>query len=288
MIGALIGICLALGIVLIVAGFTPADPAAPRGPRRTRRKKAAGSWLLSLTRQETIAAGVALAVGVVVAALFGWIVMILIAPAAAVGGMRLVRPNKGVDPDELEALEEWVRALRGILSSNASMATAIVQTLPSTPTAIRPQVERLVARLRGNAPLEASLYSFAEELDSQTGDYIAASLIQAAQFSGAGLSAALEAIAAEVAVEVRARREIEVDRAKPLTESRWISIITIASVIVLVFLTPFGSVYRDTALGQTVLLVLSCLFAAVLYWLRQRASTTPSPRFLVRPQEGSR
>ncbi|MEN3123876.1 type II secretion system F family protein [Janibacter sp. LM] len=288
MIGALIGICLALGIVLVVAGFTPADPAAPRGPRRTRRKKAAGSGLLSLTRQETIAAGAALAVGVVVAALFGWIVMILIAPAAAVGGMRLVRPNKGVDPDELEALEEWVRALRGILSSNASMATAIVQTLPSTPTAIRPQVERLVARLRGNAPLEASLYSFAEELDSQTGDYIAASLIQAAQFSGAGLSAALEAIAAEVAVEVRARREIEVDRAKPLTESRWISIITIASVIVLVFLTPFGSVYRDTALGQTVLLALSCLFAAVLYWLRQRASTTPSPRFLSRPQEGSR
>lgn len=288
MIGALIGICLALGIVLVVAGVTPADPAAPRSPRRTRRKKAAGSGLLSLTRQESIAAGAALAVGVVVAALFGWIVMILIAPAAAVGGMRLVRPNKGVDPDELEALEEWVRALRGILSSNASMATAIVQTLPSTPTAIRPQVERLVARLRSNAPLEASLYSFAEELDSQTGDYIAASLIQAAQFSGAGLSAALEAIAAEVAVEVRARREIEVDRAKPLTESRWISIITIASVIVLVFLTPFGSVYRDTALGQTVLLVLSCLFAAVLYWLRQRASTTPSPRFLTRPQEGSR
>lgn len=288
MIGALLGICLALGLVLVVAGFTPADPAAPRGPRRTRRKKAGGSGLLSLTRPETIAAGAALAVGIVVAALFGWIVMILIAPAAAVGGMRLVRPNKGVDPDELEALEEWVRALRGILSSNASMATAIVQTLPSTPTAIRPQVERLVARLRGNAPLEASLYSFAEELDSQTGDYIAASLIQAAQFSGAGLSAALEAIAAEVAVEVRARREIEVDRAKPLTESRWISIITIASVIVLVFLTPFGSVYRDTALGQTVLLVLSCLFAAVLYWLRQRASTTPSPRFLSRPQEGSR
>lgn len=288
MIGALIGIGLALGILLISAGVTPADPEAPRSPRRKRRKKATGTGLLSLTRQEAIAAGAALAVGIIVAALFGWIVAIPIAPAALVGGMRLMRPNKGVDPDELEALEEWVRALRGILSSNASMATAIIQTLPSTPAAIRPQVERLVARLRGNAPLETSLYSFAEELNSQTGDYIAAALIQASQFSGAGLSSALEAIASEVAVEVRARREIEVDRARPLTESRWISIITIASVLVLVFLTPIGSVYRDTALGQTVLLVLACLFAAVLYWLRQRAATTPSPRFLTRPQEGSR
>lgn len=287
MIGALIGIGLALGILIFAAGATPSQPAAPRTSRRKRRKKVT-SGPLSLSRTETTAGAVALAVGVAVAALFGWIVVIPIAPAAVIGGMRLMQPNKGVDPDELEALEEWVRALRGILSSNASMATAIIQTLPSTPMALRPQVERLVARLRGSAPLESSLYSFAEELDSQTGDYIAAALIQASQFSGAGLSAALEAIATEVAVEVRARREIEVDRAKPLTESRWISIITIVSVLVLVFFTPFGSVYRDTALGQTVLLVLACLFAAVLYWMRQRAATQPSPRFLARPQEGSR
>lgn len=283
MIGALIGFGLAAGILLIVAGFT-GTTSAPRAKRRQGK----ASLTQTFSRTELMSAGVGLVVGIVLAALLGWVVAVIVLPIAAIGGIRLMRPRPGVDPDHLEALEEWVRALRGILSSHASLTTAITSTLGSTPAAIEPQVKLLVARLRSHAPLEDALYTFAEDLDSQTGDYIAAALIQASQFSGAGLSKALDAIASEVATEVRALRDIEVDRSKPLNESRWISIIAIVAALAIVFLMPFGAVYRDTGIGQTVLLVLAGAFAANLWWLRARAAQKPSPRFLIRPKGVSR
>ncbi|MDN5745767.1 MAG: type II secretion system F family protein [Nocardioidaceae bacterium] len=285
MIGALIGIGIASGVMLIIAGFTTTP--SPSG-RMKRRGSSGGGIAARFTATERTAALLALIVGIVLAAVLGWVVAIVLLPAAAVGAIRLMRPQKGVNPDHLEALEEWVRALRGILSSHASLTTAIISTQASTPQAIEPQVRLLVARLRSHTPLESALYSFAEDLDSQTGDYIAAALIQSSQFSGAGLSKALDAIAGEVATEVRALRDIEVDRSKPLNESRNIAIVAIVAALAIVFVLPFGAVYRDTGLGQAILLTLAAAFAADLYWLRARAALKPSPRFLTRPKEATR
>lgn len=285
MIGALIGIGIASGVMLIIAGFTTTPSTSGR---MKRRGSSGGGIAARFTATERTAALLALIVGIVLAAVLGWVVAIVLLPAAAVGAIRLMRPQKGVNPDHLEALEEWVRALRGILSSHASLTTAIISTQASTPQAIEPQVRLLVARLRSHTPLESALYSFAEDLDSQTGDYIAAALIQSSQFSGAGLSKALDAIAGEVATEVRALRDIEVDRSKPLNESRNIAIVAIVAALAIVFVLPFGAVYRDTGLGQAILLTLAAAFAADLYWLRARAALKPSPRFLTRPKEATR
>lgn len=285
MIGALIGIGIASGVMLIIAGFTTTPSTSAR---MKRRGSSGGGIAARFTATERTAALLALIVGIVLAAVLGWVVAIVLLPAAAVGAIRLMRPQKGVNPDHLEALEEWVRALRGILSSHASLTTAIISTQASTPQAIEPQVRLLVARLRSHTPLESALYSFAEDLDSQTGDYIAAALIQSSQFSGAGLSKALDAIAGEVATEVRALRDIEVDRSKPLNESRNIAIVAIVAALAIVFVLPFGAVYRDTGLGQAILLTLAAAFAADLYWLRARAALKPSPRFLTRPKEATR
>lgn len=283
MIGALIGIGIAAGIALIIVGVTGTND-----PTNKKRKRDQTGFADRFSSTERGAALVGLVIGIVLAALLGWVVTIVLLPVAAVGIIRLMQPQKGVDPDHLEALEEWVRALRGILASHASLSTAIISTHASAPAAIEPQVRVLVARLRSHTPLESALYSFAEDLDSQTGDYIAAALIQASQFSGAGLSNALDAIAAEVATEVRALRDIEVDRSKPLNESRAIALVAIVGGLALVFVLPFGAVYRDTGLGQAVLLMLATAFAADLYWLRARAALKPSPRFLVRPKEATR
>lgn len=287
MIGALIGIGVAVGVMLIVVGLTPTD--IPSTPGHRKRRRGAGRGMAArFTATERAAALIALVVGVALAALLGWVVAIVLLPAATVGVIRLIQPHGGVNPDHLEALEEWVRALRGILSSHASLTTAIISTQASVPQAIEPQVRLLVARLRSHTPLESALYSYAEDLDSQTGDYIAAALIQASQFSGAGLSKALDAIAAEVATEVRALRDIEVDRSKPLNESRGIAVVAIVAALAIVFVLPFGAVYRDTGLGQALLLTLAAAFAADLYWLRARAALKPSPRFLTRPKEATR
>ena len=103
---------------------------------------------------------------------------------------RLLRPAVGVSPERLEAMEEWVRNLAGVLGTNTSLATGITRTLSSTPEEIRPEVETLVARIQARRPLTSALYAFADDLDDQTGDYVATALIQASQVSGAGLTRA--------------------------------------------------------------------------------------------------
>ena len=83
---------------------------------------------------------------------------------------------------------------------------ALVSTLRSTPEPIRPEVARLVSRLRARWSTEDALRAFADDLDDATGDLIAANLILGARRRGAGLASVLEGLAESVAADVRARR----------------------------------------------------------------------------------
>ena len=97
----------------------------------------------------------------------------------------------------------------------------------------------------------------------------------------------LESLAESVAADVRARRAIEADRAKPRTTARWVTIITIS---VLGFLTltgdyisPYGS-----PLGQLLLILLLSAYVGLLIWMRNMAKGEAMPRFLgVAAREGA-
>ena len=96
---------------------------------------------------------------------------------------------------------------------------------------------------------------------------------------GQGLASVLESLAESVAADVRARRAIEADRAKPRTTARWVTIITIS---VLGFLTltgdyisPYGS-----PLGQLLLILLLSAYVGLLIWMRNMAKGEALPRFL--------
>ncbi len=85
------------------------------------------------------------------------------------------------------------------------------------------EVHRLVARLRARWVTEDALRAFADELDDSTGDLVAANLILGARRRGAGLASVLEGLAESVAADVRARRQVEADRAKPRATARWVT-----------------------------------------------------------------
>ena len=59
-----------------------------------------------------------------------------------------------------------------------TLERALIATLRSTPEAIKPEVSRLVARLRARWSTEDALLKFADELDDATGDLVAAYLIE--------------------------------------------------------------------------------------------------------------
>jgi Flp pilus assembly protein TadB len=273
------------GVLLVVVGLCPVsvDELAGRpgsAPARLRRR---------LARSAIDGPGAArrrlLLVLAVAGGMLGWLVtgltlMVLAVPVAVLGLPRLLGPPAGAARIErLEALEEWTRNLAGVLAVGVGLEQAITASLRSAPDAIRPQVATLVARLSARWQTDAALRAFADELDDPTGDLVAASLILSAQRRGAGLVAVLQGLAASVAEDVRIRRAIEADRAKPRSTARAVTFITLGVLVLLALNRTYMQPYTSP-LGQVLLAVLLCGYVGALLWMRQMTAGQPAPRFL--------
>lgn len=268
----LAGGLIAIGVLGIVVGLRPA-PVRPIRPSRTRIA------ITSRTRGLLLAG---LGLGVLDWIVTGWVLAVLIAPVAVIGlPTLLAAPPAATQINRLEAMEEWTRSLAGVLTVGIGLEQALVATVRSTPAPIKSEATRLVSRLRARWDTETALRAFADELDDATGDLIAANLILAARRRGAGLSSVLEGLAESVAADVRARRQVEADRAKPRSTARWVTVI---SVCVLVVLAVSGSYVKPYAspIGQVILVVLLAAYVATLVWMRRMATGKPLPRFLDR------
>ncbi|MDR2973730.1 MAG: type II secretion system F family protein [Propionibacteriaceae bacterium] len=271
---ALLGAMVPGGIILIWLGGRP---------RRRRTSPPSRLHLPRLTWRSPLVIGTGLAaVGLILAILTGWVVAIVLLPAAGVGLPYLLgKTESSADIARLSAMEEWTRSLASVLTAGAGLEQALSATLRSTPAPIRPDIARLSARLHARWTTPAAIQALADDLDDPTGDIIAANLLLGARRRGDGLATILEGLAESVALDVRARRQTEADAAKPRTTARWVTIIT-AIVLAALFLTgTYADPYR-TGIGQVILLALLGMYAAVLVWMR-RVATGPAPiRFLGR------
>ncbi len=260
------------GLIGIVAGLRPV-PLRPPVPPRARHLPAVPRTVLALAVAGTVA-------GLVVAVVTGWLLAIVVLPVAAVGLPLLLRTPGDADRiDRLEALEEWTRSLAGVFTAGAGLEQALVATAGSAPEAIRPEVLRLVSRLRARWTTEQALRAYADELDDATGDLLVANLLLAARHRGTRLVEVLDALAGSVAAEVRARRQVEADRAKPRATARWVTLITVGVLGVLAFTGTYIAPYR-TPVGQIVLALLLGCYAAVLLWMRRMSTGRPPVRIL--------
>ena len=262
------------GILLIAAGLrrTPVGPARP-----------AVSWWARIRRRRGDAgtlAAVGLLIGLLGFAVTGWFVAVLVGPVAAVGVPYLLAPSRRPGIERLDAMAEWTRSLAGVLTVGMGLEQALIATQRSTPEALKPDVDRLVVRLRARWTTEAALRAFADDLDDGTGDLIAAALILGSRRRGAGLSAVLRGLSESVAAEVRVRRQIEADRAKPRSTARRITIITLAVIGALFLLNPTYVAPYATPVGQLVLALLLAAYCGALLWMRRTAEDRPMPRFL--------
>lgn len=284
LIAALGGAMIVGGLIGIVVGFRRIPPAPP-GPSRTgppgHRRRLTGR-VRSMTRTMRAALLLGVAAGVVVALVTGWLIAIIVLPAAVIGlPVLLSTPPSTARIDRLEAMEEWARSLSSGLTAGRSLDQALIKSLRSTPEVIKPDVARLVARLDAHWSTERALRAFAEDLNDTTGDLLVYYLILSARRRGTGLVSVLEEVAESVAADVRARRQIDADQAKPRTTARYVTVFT-AGMLAFLSLTgqyiePYG-----TALGQVVLAVLLTAYVATLVWMRSMATAKPLPRFLNR------
>lgn len=233
-----------------------------------------------LSRRTRILLTAGIALGVLGWLVTGWPLALVLAPAATVGLPYLLSAPDAKDRIErLEALEEWTRSLSGVLTVGIGLEQALITTLRSTPGPIAEEVGLLVARLRARWATEDAIRAFADDLDDATGDLVAGNLILAARRRGAGLANVLDGLAESVATDVRARRQIEADRAKPRATARWVTIISVTVLVILgltgSYVEPYGS-----PLGQVILAVLLTAYVATLLWMRRMAEGRKLPRII--------
>lgn len=280
LVAALAGALLVAGVLGVVAGLrlAPVRPPAPRrGGERGRPWSQRLAALTAGRRQLLIVGGVA---GVVLALATGWVIAVVLVPAAVVGvPMLLSAPEEAQRTTRLEALEEWTRSLSGVLSVSVGLEQALIATVRSAPEPIRAEVTALAARLRARWSTEDAIRAFADDIDDTTGDLVAGYLILGARRRGTGLAAVLESLAESVAADVRIRREIQNDRDKPRGTARLVTLITVG---VLAFLAMTGDYVRPYAspFGQLLLTALLGLYVATLVWMRKMAMGKPLPRFI--------
>ena len=286
LIPAAAGAAVVAGLIAIYLGLRPATPAPPRqGPVRTPAALAA---LRSTTTTTRTLAALGLIAGLAVAASTGWLVAAVIIPVAAVGlPAVLSAPPASTRIDKLEALEEWTRSLSAVLTVGVGLEQALAATLRSTPPAIHDEVSALAARLRSRTPTSVALRAFADDIDDATGDLVASNLLLGVSRRGSGLASVLDALSESVATDVRARRAVEADRAKPRTTARAVSAITVAALGLLALSGSYVAPY-STPLGQVVLIVLLAAFAGALIWMRTMATGAPPPRFIGTNLPGAR
>jgi Flp pilus assembly protein TadB len=273
LIPCLAGGLIAAGLLSMYVGLRPtAEPPQTRSQRRPRA--------LNLSARTRMLALTGFGVGLVGWLITGWVLALLIAPVAVVGlPMLLSAPPAVAQITRLEAMEEWTRSLSGVLTVGVGLEQALVATLRSAPAPIGAEVGRLVARLRARWDTETALRAFAGELDDATGDLIAANLILGTRRRGAGLASVLEGLAESVGADVRARRQVEADRAKPRSTARWVTLISVSVLVVLALSGTYVEPYR-TPIGQVILVVLLSAYVATLIWMRRMANGRPPPRFL--------
>jgi len=283
LLAALAGAALVAGLVLVVAGVTVVDDDA-RPQRNDRRRfqrqasvrRTSGSGALSRPR-------IALAVGAGAVAwlLTGWPVAGLIV-ALTVWGLPIVLSTSRVAAagiDRVEALEEWTRRLSDVLVVGVGLEQAITATVRTCPAPIESEVSALAARIAARWPTEDALRAFADDLDDATGDLVCAALILGAAKRGDGLARVLQDLAESVAADVRGRRQIEADRAKPRASARMVTLLSIGALVFFGLGGRFFAPY-STPLGQLILLVLLSCYGLLLWWLRRMAEIQPATRIL--------
>lgn len=276
LLGALAGLLVAGGVLMIVAGLIRwvAKPTQRSRGQWAERLRGHATW----ARWRSLAGGIA---GLLVWLLTGWPVLGLITAATAVALPMLLATSSIASRSisRVEAVEDWTRRLTDILLVGVGLEQAIVTSERTVPEPIRGEVSALAARLEARWPTELALRAFAEDLRDPTGDLVVVGLILGHRRRGPGLARALTAVAESVAEDVAMRRRVEADRAKPRATARAVTLITLAVIAIgalnSAYLAPYG-----TASGQLVLAGVAVAFAAALVWMRALTLSRPQPRLL--------
>ncbi|UOX88401.1 type II secretion system F family protein [Amycolatopsis sp. FBCC-B4732] len=273
-IGCVIGLGTAVGLLLVLVGLQLARPATGRSAGRELPWRADRRWGFRVA----LAAGI----GLLAAAATGWLVGGVLAFAAVWFLPALVGPDRvhARRVARIEAVASWTEMLRDTLSAAAGLEQAILATAPLAPAAIRRDVAGLAARLRSGHRLAPALRLLADEIGDPIADLVIASLVLAAEHQARQLGELLGSLAETARAQAAMRMRVETGRARTRTSVRVIVGTTIAFAVGVVVLNRDYLTAYDSPLGQAVLLCIGALFGSGFAWLARIVAGRTEPRAL--------
>jgi tight adherence protein B len=296
-IGLTVGAAVAAGVLLIVSGVRqhPVDTAP--APGRAAARALATKFLAAVglagadpaIRRRRRLVLVAVIVGLVLALMTGWYILVLVLPAAVLGLPVLVQKAPATtDIQRLTDLDAWVRSLAGILVGGGSgLEQALRASLGGAPSTIRPHLGRLIARLDAQQPIKPALELWAHDMNDHTADIVAMALILESERREGGVGDALAELADSVSNQVKARRQIEADRTGYRVSARIVTAITLVVIGLMIF-SGTGVEPYQTPVGQFIALVLLGAITGCLLWIRSLSAGKPIPRLMPARTGGSR
>lgn len=274
-----LGVVIALGgIFAALLALIPSPRNAAKAPNRFQVRFQ--TLRAGFSRRTKILALAGLIAGVAFWFLTGWVIFIVAMPLAALG-MPAIFSDQGekAQTDRLSAIETWTRGLSGLIVTGAPLERALTSSLSNAQPVIYPEVSRLVARLEGRWPTTDALQAFADDLNDPTGDLVVMNLILAARQRGQGLVNALNDLAQTVFEEVKMRREVTADRAKPRWNARIVTGLTVFLLLAIPLMSTFSEPYK-TPIGQLIFAGWLGVIALLLLAMKQIVSPRPVPRML--------
>ena len=286
-LAVLVGMLLVGGLITLVVGLRPrSEPPGPTGPvvriglgqrwARLSRRPAGTAG-----RRRDVVLLVALVAGFLIAAVSGWVIAVPLVPILVLVLPAILSIPKSRDVELLEALDRWVRTLSTALPTGKSIPDAIRLSRRTAPEILETELGVLVARLNNRWETRDALMRFADGLDSPDVDGVVAALILAANRGSNGAAVTLTALADSLQAQLKGRREVETERAKPYNVVRQVTIVTAVTLALgLVlggeFFAPYG-----TPIGQLILAALVAAYLGSLVLMRLRARPRVRSRILV-------
>lgn len=267
--GALLGICLGLGILLIVAALT--------GAPAHRSKRSALSAL-----RVAKAAGSALAAALLAFLFTGLpIAAVLAAGVGAVLPTALAKRRAEVDRRERErAWPDVIDSLVSAVRAGMSLPEAVCAIANRGPDVLRPAFARFAADYRSTGKFDDCLLRLRAALNDPVADRITEAMLTARDVGGTDLGRMLRTLADFVRQDLRLRGEAEARRSWTTNGAR---LAVAAPWLVLVLLsTRPGTVEAYQTVAGMIILIFSAATSGFAYWLMTQLGQLPAQERLVR------
>ena len=283
--GALVGLCFSVGLLLVAVAIS--TPSTFSGPRVnvglfSRLAQQSGIPQLNGARLAAVCASVGL-VSLVLALLITALPVVAFLAGIASGFMPIVLIRRRVRIRQSALRKVWPDAIDSLLSAvraGYSLPEAVCELGDKGPLLLRPAFATFAGNYRVAGSFEASLRLLTEELGDPVADRVAAALAIAHQVGGQDLGSVLLTLSSLLREDSRARGEIEARQSWTINAAR-LAVAAPWMTLALLSTRPAALQAYRSVQGAAVLLS-AAILSLLAYRVMIRIGRLPSERRLAR------